>query len=123
MIEWKRHKTGEYQSKDGRFLALKHLTNLYNEWYLYDYHKVRSYRKPTYTDCKLTAEKILKKENEIESMNELQIQGWLYFKTRKANIKDTMDEVYAALKDAGFDLGECPHLVLRDDGDEVIDER
>ena len=123
MIEWKRIKAGEYKSNDGRFIILKHLTQLYNEWYLYDYHKAKSYHKPTYSDCKMTADAIVKKEKETNTMNELQVQCLFYFKTKENNIDDAMKEVYDALNKAGIEMGDTSHVVLRDNEDGVIYER
>lgn len=117
MIEWKRAKTGDYVSKDGRFQIYKHLTRLYNEWELHDNHTGLVYCEPLLRVCKSKAEKINDKKNE------LQIHGCFYFKTKKNNIDDAMKEVCDALNKAGIEMEDTSHVVLRDNEDGVIYER
>jgi len=121
MIEWKRVKPGEYVSKEGRFYICKNETRLYDEWELIDEWENRTCLACTLSGCKWKAEQIVK--NSADKKNELQIQCWLYFKTKETNIDDAMKEVYKALNQVGIEMGEGPHVVLRDNEDGVIYER
>ena len=117
MIEWKRIKPGEYESEDKRFYIVKNIVKLYNAWELLYGDAV--YYSPTLSACKRKAESIVKNEKK----NGLQIQCWLYFKTKETNIDDAMKEVYKVLNQVGIEMGENAHVVLRDNEDGVIYER
>lgn len=69
MIKWKKLDAGEYESEDHRFYVLKTWDRLYgNHWRLHDrnsedYYK-GFYHENTLYECKLTAERIISREED-----------------------------------------------------------
>lgn len=116
MIEWKRVKAGEYESEDKRFYIVKDIVKLYNSWALIDGDIV--YYRPTLYDCKRKAESIVKSEE----TNELQIQCYLTFKTKKDNAGEAIEELRKAVKRAGINIGEQCYGTLIDDKGRILAE-